>query len=80
MILKKGMIDASGNLSIDRAGEMKEQYCPFDPTILDEEQSESVHCGDWCPLFGEPCYVTSDNTSIEICRRILGFEVFKDMR
>ena len=38
-------IDKEGNLSIERAGKMKEAWC-HDHGI--------IRCGDWCPLFGEP--------------------------
>lgn len=35
-----------GHLSIERAGKMVAQGCPFD--------SSGVRCGHWCPFFGEP--------------------------
>jgi hypothetical protein len=41
----KIVIDEVGNLSLERAGEMKKQYCPF---------TDDACCGDWCPHFGEP--------------------------
>ena len=44
-------IDADGILWIERAGVLKEQFCPFDPGDGDDK---CVMCGDWCPLFGEP--------------------------
>jgi len=44
-------IDRYGNLHIDRAGQMKRQYCPFVPSNVDGEQPP---CGGWCPHFMEP--------------------------
>ena len=41
----KIVIDEVGNLSLERAGEMKKQYCPF---------TDDACCGDSCPHFVEP--------------------------
>jgi hypothetical protein len=43
-------INKRGFLSIQRAGEWREQCCPF----AANEGREPAHCGDWCPLFAEP--------------------------
>jgi len=42
----KIQIDKYGQLSLERAGKMKGQVCPF--------ASAESWCGDWCPHFGEP--------------------------
>ena len=78
----KGKIDEDGNLYIERAGKMKQQFCPFDVKP----------CGDWCPLFGEPMdntmsWTTVDGhigghktTELELCRKKLYFDEFTDER
>lgn len=40
-------IDKYGHLWLERAGVMRQQFCPYMPTAAGT-------CGDWCPLFGEP--------------------------
>jgi len=77
---KKGKIEKSGCLQIERAGKLKDQDCPFN--------SEAVRCGDHCPLFGEPeQYLDGTNGrehtgwSLKICQdRELRFETFTDER
>ncbi len=51
----KGKINKGGLLSIERVGKLKDQICIFDSDPL----TGSAHCGDWCPLFGEPTVVPS---------------------
>ncbi len=41
-------INASGCLEIERAGEWKEQSCPYGLAV----PAVTPLCGDWCPLFG----------------------------
>lgn len=78
----KGKIDENGWLNIERAGEMKEQECPF-----------ANMCGDWCPLFGEPDTTITKiafmggtlvnekaETRLKICRAELLFDEFSDER
>jgi len=74
----KGEISKNGFLSIERAGKMKKQYCPY----ADDEA-----CGDWCPMFGEPKTVyTMKNTQrgeavvLQICRMRFPFDDFVDRR
>ena len=52
-------ISNKGVLYLDRGGELKPQFCPFDKT-------ESF-CGDWCPLFDESS-LHADHPSLELCR------------
>lgn len=42
----EGKIDSKGWLQIQRPSGVKGQFCPV--------YGDSLHCGDWCPLFGEP--------------------------
>ena len=52
-------------LSIERAGNLREQYCP---------KSDSRQCGDWCPFFCEPI----NNWCLKICQDYLCGEIFDD--
>lgn len=45
-------IDEEGHLLLKRGGEMRNQFCPYQPRSL-------VQCGDWCPLFEEPSGISS---------------------
>lgn len=54
-------IEENGFLRIERAGNLKSQFCPF--TIGEEARVND--CGDWCPLFGEPNIA---DESLEICQ------------
>jgi hypothetical protein len=42
----KIVINEYGLLYLERAGTLKEQFCPF--------AHGQTSCGDWCPHFGEP--------------------------
>ena len=69
----KGKINQQGLLSIERAGQMKIQYCPYHPAGLE--------CGDWCPKFNEPHQVSGAQTNIAICGDIvLQFHTLTDNR
>ncbi len=70
----KGKIDKEGILYIERAGKLKNTYCPY--------QVEMISCCDECPLFGEPEVVKmiggggglDGSCKIEICNgKILYF-------
>lgn len=68
----KAKIDSNGTLQIWRADAWIEQTCPHG----------GGHCGDTCPLFGEPDYVNKI-INLEICQgRVLQFEAgdFQDER
>ena len=41
-------IDESGWISIERGGQWKRQFCPWQPVW------NRCYCGDWCPQFSEP--------------------------
>ncbi|MDD4390220.1 MAG: hypothetical protein PHW03_05390 [Eubacteriales bacterium] len=59
----EGKINKSGNLFLIRGGLMKPQYCPFTNT-----DQIDVHCGDWCPHFGEPTDVDQyDISNLNLC-------------
>ena len=59
-----GKIDTDGFLSIERAGVMKEQLCPYMNNEIKTYGGQTGRyisstlqmrpCGDWCPLFDEP--------------------------
>ena len=68
----KGKIDEDGNLYIERAGKMKQQFCPFDVKP----------CGDWCPLFGEPeAEFGTKSVILHICKdKMLFLDEFTDER
>lgn len=60
-------IDEEGHLLLERGGEMKSQFCPYQPRSL-------VQCGDWCPLFGEPDIFfngSNDYFELTICHKKL---------
>jgi hypothetical protein len=65
-------INENGNLSVERSGKLKIQYCP----------RTNTPCGDHCPLFYEPRYMQR-SVYIRICNERY-FEVvddnFKDLR
>ncbi len=69
----KGEIGTDGCLKVERAGEMKQQICPFgkgDP-----------FCGDWCPLFGEPWEPILKVIYLKVCQgREFVFSDLKDER
>lgn len=76
-----GKIDEKGFLVIMRGGVPKEQFCAH---------SDTVRCGDGCPLFNEPepdeeyfnegGYKPSSKTNIELCHNTLVFNDFVDER
>jgi hypothetical protein len=67
-----GKIDANGFLRIERGGKLKTQHCPL--------CSDDRHCGDRCPLFGEPTAV-KDNKILPLCgAKTLYFDDFTDDR
>lgn len=68
----KGKICENGWLSIERAGQLKEQECPY--------QLEAAKCGDWCPKFREPEKAPSGEIQLGICDTILYFTKFEDLR
>lgn len=65
----KGKIGKDGVLHIERAGVMKLQWCP----------QSGGHCGDWCPLFGEP-EKHPKYTYLILCHRMIEFAEFTDER
>jgi hypothetical protein len=60
-------IDLNGILHIERAGNMKKAFCPYD--------TDPCACGDWCPLFGEPMYF-QDTGYLMLCNN--NKIIFKD--
>lgn len=71
----KGKICKDGWLSIERAGQIKEQKCPYQL-----EAGRCERCGDWCPKFREPEKVPSGEIQLGICGTILYFSEFEDLR
>lgn len=73
--ITKIRIDKHGMLWRDRAGQMKEQRCPYG--------RNGVRCGDWCPLFQEPyfCHLT-ETFALQLCRTYmyLAAKDFEDLR
>lgn len=68
----KGEITKDGSLVLERAGVIKTQACPRDPT------EGGCDCGDWCPLFGDPYKGTNDLSCLKLCDgAIWGFSDFK---
>ena len=57
-------IDENGLLSLERAGKMKPQRCPYKANYSTLE----ITCGDWCPAFGEP-YGT-ETIFLCLCREV----------
>lgn len=83
----KILIDKNGWLHIERAGEMKRQYCL---NGCKDDNDYIRECGDWCPAFGEPGPGCCDakgkplTVIISLCseadRLICEFEHFTDER
>jgi hypothetical protein len=83
----KGKIDKYGFLNIFRKDDYKVCDCPYSTA-----NDNVMHCGDWCPLFGEPWEeerfvddgfqdtVKTGRTEIELCKRDLQFDEFEDER
>lgn len=69
----KGKIDVYGCLEIERAGVMKEQYCPY---------AIEARCGDYCPKFREPRLMPETGRyELDICEHLtLFFDEFEDER
>lgn len=70
----KGKIDKSGILYIERKGKYKKQFCPYQQTDLN---GDDTACGGWCPMFGEPKKYDSyrkSGTKLHICSSILLFD------
>lgn len=78
----KGKINQLGNLCIERAGKMRDQYCPYA-----RGSDFEYRCCDSCPLFGEPrtefvSGIKTGNIEIELsCHGLrLSFDEFVDER
>lgn len=64
-------IDEDGQLRIKRAGQWKNQLCPYDPYV--------TRCSDRCPHFGEPDTMYAED-KLTICGgRVLCGEI-SDLR
>lgn len=61
----KALIEKDGNLSLERGGIMKLQFCPFAP------EKDTIQCGDWCPLFNTSLLTINGIYfhSIELCKK-----------
>lgn len=76
-----GKIEEYGNLCIERAGVMKEQWCPY--TVSGKDMTK---CGDWCSHFGEPFEGDEHdkkhgiNQCLTLCHTLLEFNEFSDER
>jgi hypothetical protein len=58
----KFKITKIGVLEIERAGEWKQQICPYD--------SDYGDCGDWCPLFDDShIYTEKDDSALGLCTK-----------
>lgn len=70
----KAKINKNGFLSLERAGLLKEQACPY-------TQAEG-HCGDWCPLFYINWLPSGDSIVVDLCKtnHIIKLEDFTDDR
>lgn len=67
----EGKINLDGVLCIKRAGAFKNQVCPF---------TAALNCGDMCPLFHEPRWVSESVCCLDICKTTFHFDVFHDQR
>ena len=72
----KAKIDKNGDLVLARGGSDQDQLCPY---------GNIDHCGDWCPLFGEPQVIVDRPdrpkfTRLVLCRREWVFKEFEDER
>ncbi len=59
-------IEADGLLSIERVGHWRKQKCPY--------RDNGTHCGDWCPLFGEP-HEYDGRQALNLCMSFLEGEI-----
>jgi len=64
------IINENGILYIERAGVLQEQNCPFN----------AMHCGDHCPLFGEPERYDRQPDNIGLCHGRVLVGVITDER
>jgi len=67
----EGEINPDGVLCIKRAGILKNQVCPF---------TAALNCGDKCPLFHEPRWISKSACCLDICETTFHFDVFHDRR
>lgn len=63
----KAKIDERGWLSLERAGKIKEVYCPW---TKDPSDFECSHCGDWCALFRIAEW-NEVKIAVEMCKKTL---------
>lgn len=70
----KGKISKNGILYIERAGELKPQFC--------RRNNVGDHCNHFCPGFREPEKLADNNYVLELCHSIgvLRFTEFTDER
>ena len=78
--MKRIVINRYGELLLNRAGQLKKQYCP-------NGSIGRIACGDWCPKFNEPVNVNNEDKTVyvelEICSCIAYAykpEEFEDQR
>ena len=73
-----GKINKDGWLEIERAGKMKQQFCPLQP---EQNAFRTNRCGDWCPHFGEPVFsIMCKDWELSTCKHSLYFKEFTDER
>ena len=71
----KAAINQDGLLSIERAGVLQRQFCPF------QAADDLQECGDWCPMFGEPDIWSQNLVSISICNgKVIKLDSLDDRR
>jgi len=71
----KAAINIDGLLSIERAGILQRQFCPYQASDIQNE------CGDWCPQFGEPDVLDRRLISISLCNgKLIKCESLDDKR
>jgi len=91
----KGKIDQNGILFIERGKYIKPQRCPSTTAWIPNPDTRepvpvNMHCGDWCPKFGEPIkssLTTTNGTQgkalqykVTICDKVLIFDELDDNR
>jgi hypothetical protein len=74
------IINDSGNLLIERKDRLNNTECPFSVNV---KEMDSRCCGDWCALFGEPDYISIENSVvIQLCKKSITIKSnrFEDLR
>ena len=76
----EGKIDEKGNLYIVRTtDEVFTQTCCIETMFRTDVEGKPSHCGEHCPMFGEPI-IQEGCFKLELCKKTISFNKFTDDR